>query len=77
MATLCAKRATRLQRIHRIGQLTARFARQALPSPRNAVLGGETHANAATGAVGGAPHGATKRCPAWGRRMRTPLLGPS
>eukprot|EP00959_Pyramimonas_sp_CCMP1952_P168071 3512262-Pyramimonas_sp.AAC.1 len=30
---------------------------------------GETHANTATGAVGGAPCGATKRCPAWGRRM--------
>eukprot|EP00959_Pyramimonas_sp_CCMP1952_P417827 8754054-Pyramimonas_sp.AAC.1 len=24
---------------------------------------GETHANAATGTIGGAPYGATKRCP--------------
>ena len=30
-----------------------------------------------TGAFGGAPYGATKRCPGWGRRMRTPPLGPS
>eukprot|EP00959_Pyramimonas_sp_CCMP1952_P177841 3716921-Pyramimonas_sp.AAC.1 len=45
--------------------------------PRNGVLGGETHANAATGAFGGAPHGATKHCTGWRRRVRTPPLGPS
>eukprot|EP00959_Pyramimonas_sp_CCMP1952_P080792 1688029-Pyramimonas_sp.AAC.1 len=37
----------------------------------------ETHVDTATGAIGGAPHGATKRRAAWGRRMRTPPLGPS
>merc|ERR1712091_640988 len=38
---------------------------------------GETHADTPTEAFGGAPYGATKRCPGWGRRMRTPPLGPS
>ena len=38
---------------------------------------GETHARAATGAFGGAPYGATKRCPGWGNRMRAVPLGPS
>eukprot|EP00959_Pyramimonas_sp_CCMP1952_P204476 4275940-Pyramimonas_sp.AAC.1 len=27
---------------------------------------GEPHASAAIGALGGAPYGATKRCPGWG-----------
>eukprot|EP00959_Pyramimonas_sp_CCMP1952_P417641 8750060-Pyramimonas_sp.AAC.1 len=38
---------------------------------------GETHVNTATGAFGGTPYGATKRCTACGRRMRTPPLRPS
>eukprot|EP00959_Pyramimonas_sp_CCMP1952_P058424 1220391-Pyramimonas_sp.AAC.1 len=32
---------------------------------------GKTHANTPTGAFGGAPYGATKRCLARKRRMRT------
>eukprot|EP00959_Pyramimonas_sp_CCMP1952_P296597 6204589-Pyramimonas_sp.AAC.1 len=45
--------------------------------PRSAAMGGEAHANCASGAFGGAPYGATKRCPGWERRMRTPRLRPS
>eukprot|EP00959_Pyramimonas_sp_CCMP1952_P321646 6730600-Pyramimonas_sp.AAC.1 len=48
--------------------------------PRSAVLGGgtrETHADTATGAFGGAPHGAIVRCTGWGKRMRTLPKGPS
>eukprot|EP00959_Pyramimonas_sp_CCMP1952_P419304 8782924-Pyramimonas_sp.AAC.1 len=37
---------------------------------------GETHANTATGTLGGARCGAAKRCTGWGRRMRTLPLGP-
>ena len=37
----------------------------------------ETHASSATGTFGGAPYGATKRCPGRKRRMRVPPLGPS
>ena len=46
--------------------------------PRHAVLGGGgTHAIGATGTFGGAPYGATKRCPGWGGRMQSVPLGPS
>eukprot|EP00959_Pyramimonas_sp_CCMP1952_P102655 2147071-Pyramimonas_sp.AAC.1 len=45
--------------------------------PRSIVLGGETHARAATGAVGGAPYRATKLCTGRGPRMREQPLGPS
>eukprot|EP00959_Pyramimonas_sp_CCMP1952_P108955 2278308-Pyramimonas_sp.AAC.1 len=38
---------------------------------------GETHANTLIEAFGGAPYGATKRCPGQMRRMRTPPLEPS
>eukprot|EP00959_Pyramimonas_sp_CCMP1952_P446804 9355539-Pyramimonas_sp.AAC.1 len=50
-----------------------------LVGPRNAVLGGETHADTDTDtrAFGEAPHGATKRCTGWGKRMRTPPPQPS
>eukprot|EP00959_Pyramimonas_sp_CCMP1952_P269197 5628213-Pyramimonas_sp.AAC.1 len=37
----------------------------------------EPHVDTPTGAFGGAPYGATKRCPGWGKRMWTPPLGPS
>ena len=33
--------------------------------------------NTPSGAFGGAPYGATKRCPGWGNRMRTAPMGPS
>ena len=36
-----------------------------------------THAGTPTGAFGGAPYGATKRCAGCGGRMRAPPLGPS
>eukprot|EP00959_Pyramimonas_sp_CCMP1952_P100669 2105836-Pyramimonas_sp.AAC.1 len=35
-----------------------------------------THVDFATGAFGGAPFGATKRCTCWGGRMRTVPLRP-
>eukprot|EP00959_Pyramimonas_sp_CCMP1952_P452195 9466147-Pyramimonas_sp.AAC.1 len=38
---------------------------------------GEPHAPTPTGAFGGAPYGAAKRCPGLGNRMRPPPLGPS
>eukprot|EP00959_Pyramimonas_sp_CCMP1952_P050283 1050993-Pyramimonas_sp.AAC.1 len=38
---------------------------------------GDMPADTATGAFGGAPYGATKPCIGWGKRMRTPPLGPS
>ena len=38
---------------------------------------GWTHADGAAGAFGGAPDGATKRCPGWVGRMRAVPLGPS
>eukprot|EP00959_Pyramimonas_sp_CCMP1952_P245156 5123849-Pyramimonas_sp.AAC.1 len=37
---------------------------------------GETHANTATGTFGGALSGTTECCTGWGKRMRTPPLGP-
>eukprot|EP00959_Pyramimonas_sp_CCMP1952_P231188 4832645-Pyramimonas_sp.AAC.1 len=37
----------------------------------------QTHANAATGAFGGAPYGATIHCGGWRGRMRTRPLGPA
>eukprot|EP00959_Pyramimonas_sp_CCMP1952_P374539 7843897-Pyramimonas_sp.AAC.1 len=37
---------------------------------------GETHVDTATGALGGAPLGATKRRAGWGRHMWTSPLGP-
>eukprot|EP00959_Pyramimonas_sp_CCMP1952_P068538 1430464-Pyramimonas_sp.AAC.1 len=36
----------------------------------------ETHVDTAIGALGGAPHGATKRCAGYGRHMWTPPLVP-
>eukprot|EP00959_Pyramimonas_sp_CCMP1952_P061721 1289705-Pyramimonas_sp.AAC.1 len=45
--------------------------------PRSATLGGGTHVDSAIEAYGGAPYGATKRCTAWGRRMRAVALEPS
>eukprot|EP00959_Pyramimonas_sp_CCMP1952_P280486 5863022-Pyramimonas_sp.AAC.1 len=47
--------------------------------PRNALLctGWGDACEHPTGAFGGAPYGATTRCIMWGRRMRTPPLGPS
>eukprot|EP00959_Pyramimonas_sp_CCMP1952_P285074 5960513-Pyramimonas_sp.AAC.1 len=39
-------------------------------------LVGETHVDTATGTLGGAPYGATKRWAGWGRRMWAPPLGP-
>ena len=45
--------------------------------PRSVYLVWETHAGCATGAFGGAPHGATKRCTGCGGRMRAAPLGPS
>eukprot|EP00959_Pyramimonas_sp_CCMP1952_P397508 8329422-Pyramimonas_sp.AAC.1 len=44
--------------------------------PRNAVLGGGD-ACGSTGAFGGAPYGATKRCPGCRWRMRSLPLEPS
>eukprot|EP00959_Pyramimonas_sp_CCMP1952_P271424 5674190-Pyramimonas_sp.AAC.1 len=38
---------------------------------------GDPHAGIPTGAYGGAPYEATKRCPGWGTRMRTPRVGPT
>eukprot|EP00959_Pyramimonas_sp_CCMP1952_P336274 7041482-Pyramimonas_sp.AAC.1 len=38
---------------------------------------GVAHAGGATGAFGGAPYGATKRCTDLGWRMRAPPMGPS
>ena len=40
------------------------------------VLGGRETCDTPTGAFGGTPNGATKRCPGWGRRMRPPHWGP-
>eukprot|EP00959_Pyramimonas_sp_CCMP1952_P330215 6914062-Pyramimonas_sp.AAC.1 len=44
--------------------------------PRSMCWVGEAHVVTATGALGGAPYGATERCAGWGRRMWTLPLGP-
>eukprot|EP00959_Pyramimonas_sp_CCMP1952_P131961 2759097-Pyramimonas_sp.AAC.1 len=45
--------------------------------PQHAVLGGELHAECATGTFGGAPYVVTKRCTGQGKHMRTAPVGPS